>query len=480
MQRLSILTCLGLAACGAPTKKEIVEPPPPVIAASDPGVVVLEGTLGNRFVRADSEQELLVRLRVDTKELERANRPRINLALAIDTSGSMEGDAIVHARNAASEIVDALHDGDVLSVVAFNSGAQTLVPSTPITADNRAALKQAIGTMKARGTTAMAQGLSQAFAQAHAGRVSDGVNRIVLLSDGVPNDEGQLAALADQSRQHGIAITALGLGVDYNETLLADISQRSGGTFHYVEKSEQVAEVFETEIVRLERQVARNLHLQMNPGPGVRITEVVGHQAGQSGRGAFVQLGNLSSGEHRDVYVRLAVRGRGAGAAVELLDVVLSFQDAVANAGSLTRDVFLSARATGNEAELEEHVNHEIIKEAMRAQLAAVVVQAIASARAGNLPAAEQLLMANAPVARKAAETFGDASFAAQADEMIELKGSLPSIAPQPVAPPVAPDGADEPAPAVAEEAPGNAPAAVRRHHDRAMETIARPKYRAR
>lgn len=476
MQRIGTLALLALASCAGP-KQQTVDAPP-VVAVSDPNVVTLESALDNRYVPARDQREVIARLRVDTRPLERARRPALNLALAVDTSGSMRGDAIDNARAAALALVDALDDGDRLSVVAFHSGVQVLLPSTAVDAGNRADIKRAISAMEARGTTALAQGLARALSEARTGQLAEGVNRVVLLSDGVPNDENPVRALADNARQHGIAITSLGLGLDYNETLLADVSQRSGGTFHYVEKSDQVAEVFEGEIVRMGRTVARNLSLGLMPGPGVQIVEVIGMNAGRSGRAMHVALGNLSEGEQRDVFVKLAVDGRRDGATVELMDAVLTFQDAVVNAGSLRREVFVSAVATEDAATLEKGVNADIVRDALRADLAGAVVRAIASARAGNLPRAERLLVTSESRARQAADRYDDDSFAAQADEMIELKTSLPSIVPRVQATPT-PAPRPRPAPAV-ETLSTDAPAAVRRNHDRAMGTLNRPRSRAR
>src|SRR5262249_45373335 len=159
------------------------------------------------------------------------------------------------------------------------------------------------------------------------------------MSDGVPNDPAPVLPLADAAGQRGISITSLGLGPDYDETLMGAIALRSGGRFHFVKESAAVAEVFRDEVLRLHRVVARNMVLTLLPGPGVQVQGVVG----QAGDPRTIALGDLGEGEQRDVIVRLAAAGRREGATIEMIDGVLSFDDAVNGAGRCERRVWLAA-----------------------------------------------------------------------------------------------------------------------------------------
>ncbi|MCB9749068.1 MAG: VWA domain-containing protein [Myxococcales bacterium] len=273
--------------------------------------------------------ELLVRVRVDTRELPDATRPPVNLGLVIDTSSSMAGDGITGAREAALELLDALREGDRLSVVTFGSRARALVPSTRIDARSRGDVRAAIEALEPSGTTALAEGLQTGLAEVFQHQVQGAINRVVLLSDGVPNDGAQIPALADSASARGVSITALGLGLEVDESVLAVLAQRSGGRFHYLESSTEVAAVFSEEVLRMQRVVGRNMALSLSPGPGVRVIEVVGTPMNPTGRGATVSLGDLSEGETRDVFVKVQVDAHREGATVELLDARLDFDDMV-------------------------------------------------------------------------------------------------------------------------------------------------------
>src|SRR5690606_31190843 len=181
--------------------------------------------------------------RITGSEFAGATKPRVNLALALDASGSMEGEALVQAKAAALRMLDRLEDGSRLSIVAFGGKTEVLVGGQVLDPSSRAMARTAIESMEAKGTTDMAGGLSSALSLVSGALDPEGINRIVLLSDGVPNEIQGIEAITEQARSAGISITSLGLGLEFDETLLTMISQRSGGRYHYLEASDQVVAV---------------------------------------------------------------------------------------------------------------------------------------------------------------------------------------------------------------------------------------------
>lgn len=472
------LSLAALVGC----KKETIEikPPDPVAVvapAADPEIVTLASALPQKLVAADKAGEIRVRLRIDASKLEHSKRPPINVVLVMDSSGSMEGKAITDARAAALTLVDSLAAGDHLAVVTFDSRTQVLVPSTTIDEASRGQIREHIETMAARGTTDLAGGLAAGLQEVQRGYLGDGVNRLVLLSDGVPNDDGAMPGLAQQAASLRVSITALGLGLEYNETLLANLAQQTGGKFHFVEDSAQVASVFRDEVLRLERVVAQNLALSLLPGPGVSIEGVLGHQTSPIGnRGVVLGLGTLSEGSHRDLVVRLRVSPHRDGASLELMDAILNFQDAVVGAGALERRVFVAARASKDAAAIAASRDPEVERQIARALADAATVDAIALARSGQLAAANALIDRAEPEARGAAKQLDDADLRAQADELARLRKALPTLgpAPQPVQMQPGPGGGVQPAAAIAAPmpAPADSPATVKRSHGKAMKRL--------
>ena len=73
---------------------------------------------------------LYAQLRIGPGVIPDAQRSSVNLALVIDTSGSMEGDAIAHAKQAVRRMVASMSDGDRLALVSFDSDVEVLLEST--------------------------------------------------------------------------------------------------------------------------------------------------------------------------------------------------------------------------------------------------------------------------------------------------------------------------------------------------------------
>jgi Ca-activated chloride channel homolog len=465
-----VALALWLAGCGRGALGRGAQTP-----GDDDGAVALDAAASNSFVPASEPSAVKVRLRVAARSHDSAQRPQINLVLVVDTSGSMQGDAIENSRAASAALLELLSPGDRLAVVTFDSTTRVLVPSTELRERSFGRLREQIAAMTAQGTTDLAGGLREGINQATIGFDSRGLNRIVLLSDGVPNDATEIQSLATSAGQSQLAITALGLGLEYDETLLGQVAQASGGRFHYLESSARVAEVFRDEVLRLERVAARNAVVTVTPGPGVAIETVVGLPSSSTGRGVQIGIGDLAEGETRDLIVQLAVSGRREGANVELLDAVLGFDDALGEAGRLERRRFLGARATANAQEIAAGRNDEVERDALRIETAAATVQAISAARSGDVAQARQILQSST-AALQTADFSDDESLAEASADVEALGGALERIAP---AASPAPGGAS--APARASAAPA-APAeesydfeserVVREVHGRAMDAI--------
>ncbi len=114
-----------------------------------------------------------------------AKRSPVNVAIVIDRSGSMLGDKIQNARRAAIQAIDRLRDDDIVSVVAYDTGVEVLVPATR--ASDREEIKRRIETIKADGNTALFAGVSKGAAEVRKFRDDKYVNRVILLSDGLAN-----------------------------------------------------------------------------------------------------------------------------------------------------------------------------------------------------------------------------------------------------------------------------------------------------
>ena len=191
-------------------------------------------------------------------------RAPINVILVLDRSGSMSGQPLAAALEAARRFAGFLGTNDRLGVVAFDD--EVTVVSPPAPAGNPAVL-DAIGRIQAGGSTNLSGGWLKAFELARAGMV-DGVNRIVLLTDGQANagitDLQALTAMTRERRaSRAISTTCIGFGAGFNEDLLQALGREGRGNYWYVERDDQMAGVFEGEIEGLVALAAQNVVVEV-------------------------------------------------------------------------------------------------------------------------------------------------------------------------------------------------------------------------
>jgi Ca-activated chloride channel family protein len=397
-------------------------------AAHDPGAVTVEGALGSPILLANGDSTVYARIRLGTAA--RPERPRgpVNLALAIDTSGSMEGEAIVEARNASQQMIDALKDGDRLAVVVFHSKAEVLLPSTELDAEVRADVRKKVAAIEARGTTEMAGGLQVALDQVYTNFNAKGVNRIVLLGDGIPNNPASIDSSARRAGELGIAVTTLGLGLDYDETLMGKIAELSGGRYKYIESASKLAVFFREEMQRIDTVYGRHASAVITPGPGVKIESVVGAETPSPGSPAHMSLGDITRGDSRDIIVRMTVTPRKAGVPIELLDTVISFDDALENAGRLERRVYLGAHTTLDEAAVAKAKNADVELSAAVAEASATTIRALELSKQGQNVRARELLTKGSAAALAQAKRTPSAALEKHANDMIAVAKDMPEV----------------------------------------------------
>lgn len=384
------LAALALGGCthAQTTNVEIAHA---VVATALPGPHV-DGSLSTKLVPALRDSVVTARLSIDSKIDASTPRPALNVALCIDTSGSMEGKAIEDAKKAALSFLGGIKPGDGFSLVTFDTKVNVVVPATHMTSDtDLASIRKSIEGIRAQGTTAMTEGLAMAIQEVRQLYDATRVNRVVLVSDGVPNDATQLRNMAQQAKQSGISISAMGLGVDYDEILMGDLAQTAGGRFKYIDDSSKIATYLGDELTRITRVSARSASLEIATGPGVVVESVIGLQMSPNGRGGgVVYLGDISLGAHRDVFIKLRAHGRRDGAPVELADATLRWVGT--DGASHEEHFFYGAHATVDEELVAKNRDETVDKGAKEAQQAADAIEAIRKAQqTDKTPPAPQL-----------------------------------------------------------------------------------------
>src|ERR1700722_10274213 len=177
----------------------------------------------------------------------------LNLAIVIDRSGSMKGARIANAIEAAVGIVERMRDEDHVTVVAFDTTAQVIVPLSSAGGASRPFVEAAIRNIRLGADPCLSCGLQTAMAELSSSSSSarDHVDRMILLSDGEANqgvkDVVGLRAMAGRMRDRGTSITTMGVDVDFDEKVMAAIASESNGRHYFVPNAAALPSIFEQE-----------------------------------------------------------------------------------------------------------------------------------------------------------------------------------------------------------------------------------------
>lgn len=246
---------------------------------------------------------------VGLDQKEKPARQPVNVAIVLDRSGSMSGPKIEHARQAAVEALQRLGGDDIISVVTFDDVAESVVPATKLT--SQADVVAAIQRITPRGRTALFAGLSRAADELRKFKTPQMVNRIVLLSDGIANVG---PASADEMGRYGvslakesISVTTVGLGLDYNEKLLAQLAQHSDGNHAFIKEPGELASVFTEEFGDILSVVAQEMRVKIHCPEGVRPVRVLGRDASIRGGTVEVAMNQLRAGQEKYVLLEVDV-----------------------------------------------------------------------------------------------------------------------------------------------------------------------------
>jgi Ca-activated chloride channel family protein len=257
-----------------------------------------------------SVRYLVADLRAEGKAAQR-EVPALNLALAIEISGSMAGDKIDAARRAALAVVEALTAPDRLSLVAFDNKAELLLDARPMDEAGRAAAASAIRGLIDRGGTNLFDGWLLAAERVATAMAVDPAasHRVLLLSDGHANngltDRAEIAGHVGALLERGVLTSALGIGDGYDERLLGAIAEAGGGSLHDAAGGVEVAEVVLGELQEGRAALLERVTLRVSVPANLRA-ELVGSWAHAALPGVLeVMVGKLLPGQTKRVVVRL-------------------------------------------------------------------------------------------------------------------------------------------------------------------------------
>ena len=190
----------------------------------------------------------LVRVGIGTADLAAEDRPAANITFVIDTSGSMDiRERLGLVQSSLALLVNTLRSDDTISIVTYGDDATALLPPTPIS--EAIAIVDAIDSLLPSGSTNMESGLRLGYEMAREAFRTDGLNVVVLASDGVANmgstDPQVLIDDIAEAGDEGISLVTVGYGMgNYNDHLMEQLADRGDGFYRYLNTFEDAETLF--------------------------------------------------------------------------------------------------------------------------------------------------------------------------------------------------------------------------------------------
>jgi Ca-activated chloride channel family protein len=264
--------------------------------------VTLSTRQDRELVRATYRSHRFVLATVTAPTVERVGaRPSVNLGFVIDRSGSMAGAKLPLAKAAVEQALSRLDGDDRFAVVAYDDQVDTVVGSTPASPEAIGNARRAMATIEPRGSTNLGEGWLTGCRQVALGQRADGIDRCLLLSDGLANvgmtDRDELAAHAARLRRRGVSTTTFGIGDDFDERLMQLLAEQGGGNFYYIEDARQIPDYITSEVGEALDVVARGVVIEVAGPPHLDVDALGIMPVERRSDRTLIQLPDLVSGQ---------------------------------------------------------------------------------------------------------------------------------------------------------------------------------------
>lgn len=381
---------------------------------------------------ADTTEKAVVKISLDGVRDRRAGkRPPVNLAIVIDRSGSMHGDKIVKAREAAIEAVERLSPDDLVSLVVYDNRVDTLIPAQRV--GNGAQLIQAIRRIEPRGGTALYDGVVRGASEVRKNLEDRSfVNRVILLSDGLanqgPSTPDELGRLGASLVRDGISVTTIGLGLGFNEDLMTRLAQRSDGNTYFVEYSSDLSRIFTAELGDVMNVVARRVVIEIEFPTGVRPLNFVGRDGTIWGQRAELTLNQIYGGQEKFALIEVEVAPNKADRQIELASAKVNYEDTLRQR-TASATVKRTVQFSSSQPKVIASANHQLQADYAANVLAVAKDKAIDLADANRRDEAAKLLADSANSLSATARIYSNSAMqavaapAAAAASKIESEG---------------------------------------------------------
>jgi Ca-activated chloride channel family protein len=252
-----------------------------------------------------SEGRKLIHIGIKGYELPVRQQPDVNLVLLLDVSGSMNSpDKLPLAQQSMALLLDSLKPTDTVAIVVYAGAAGQVLAPTPVS--DRETILRALYSLRPGGSTAGAAGIRLAYELAERSFRKEGVNRILLATDGDFNvgitDLEQLKSFVGRERDKGVFLSVLGFGEgNYRDDMAQILAQNGNGVAAYIDTVAEARKVLVQQATGSLFTIAKDVKLQVEFNPStVAEYRLIGYETRALNEEDFnndkVDAGDVGSG----------------------------------------------------------------------------------------------------------------------------------------------------------------------------------------
>ncbi|SLM31310.1 von Willebrand factor type A domain protein [Desulfamplus magnetovallimortis] len=372
------------------------------------------------ILQAGHSQTVIVKVTLDAPPAPKTlPRPPVNLSLVLDRSGSMSGSKLDRAKDATVEALKRLDAQDIFSLVVYDHTVDSAVPAQ--SARYTEGIVPKIMQIQPGGNTALFGGVSQGAAEIRKHLEGRYVHRIILLSDGLanvgpstPEDLGRLGAALIKEN---ISVSTIGVGTDYNEDLMARLSQNSDGNIYFVESSIDLPRIFTAELGDVLSVVARKVEVTIEMPEGMHAVKIIGREGRIRNNSVEISMNQLYGDQEKYALVEIAVPESGNGQEMEIARATVSYEDPFTLKNVVSKGV-ATARFSDNSEKVEKSANIDVVREYQLNLNALAQEEAIKLSDKGKQKEAVETLKASAAKLKHLGAAYSDDKLLMEADEL--------------------------------------------------------------
>jgi len=248
----------------------------------------------------------LLKIGIQAVDIEQQQLPPANLVFLLDVSGSMQSaNKLGLLKKSLSLLVSKLRAEDSIAIVVY-AGASGVVLE-PTSGKHKQKITRALDQLRAGGSTNGGAGIRLAYQVAQQAFIKNGINRILLATDGDFNvgtvNFEQLLNLVEERRKTGISLSTIGFGTgNYNDHLMEQLADAANGKYSYIDNLNEAQKVLVDEMSSSLKTVAKDGKIQIEFNPAtVAEYRLIGYENRKLNKEDFnndkVDAGDIGAGD---------------------------------------------------------------------------------------------------------------------------------------------------------------------------------------